>query len=736
MMKSIKNGLFFVVVALFCVSSLVGCENHNQVSIQKVDTQVEPKTTGVAKGVGRNINTDIEVELNIENNILKDISFKDNIETYKKAKLDDLLGFIKSMLVGKDKMHIDAVSAATSTINAINYGIIDAFDKGGFDKKAFGIDDTVDKSYIVDGTYEGECLGMNDIVRVQVTLKDKKIKDVKVVYEKETPGLGGYLKDKNGKVLTYGGISPLSIIPKKILEHQTLNVDTVSGATVTSDAIKIACRRALDKAGCKEYDFSTICRSEMEAKDVDTDICIIGAGGAGMVSAISAASNGAKVLLVEKNGQVGGDTLVCGAIYNTSDEDFQKKIKTNATINKAIDAAIKEKPINEEHKKLIDTVKKEYDEHNKKDKTVLYDSPSWHALQTFVGGDKVANLSLIKKLTSKSYDSYLWLKRLGVEFMDFASQAAGALWQRSHTTKMDMGTGLISAYVEHIEKDKNIDLMLDTKCVGLLYDGDKIVGAKCITKDGKEFTIHCKSVILATGGFAANTDMIRKYNVSGKWDDLSMVKTTNRWTVSNGDGITLAENIGASLTDMEQIQLLYLSEVENGQLAKYPIRCVQAIDQIIFVNKEGKRFVNEGGRRDEICLAANRQTDGVFYIIESGDGDKYIDIHDPSWRSADGFTFDYLVDNGYIYVADTLDELADKLSIDRKVLNDTVAKFNKSVDTGVDDFKRTLYTTKLENGPFVATPRITAIHHTMGGVTIDENAHVLDKNGDILNGFY
>lgn len=236
--------------------------------------------------------------------------------------------------------------------------------------------------------------------------------------------------------------------------------------------------------------------------------------------------------------------------------------------------------------------------------------------------------------------------------------------------------------------------------------------------------------------FAANSKMVQEYNISGKWDDLSKVATTNRYSCSQGDGITMATGVGASLTDMDQIQLLYLGNTKDGQLTKYPPRDVNGTDQIIFINKNGERFVNEGDRRDVICLGVLAQPDAMFYMLESGDGDKYKDITDPEWRSADGFTFQYLVDNGYIVYDDTLEGLAGKLGMDAATLQKTVDTFNASVDSGTDEFGRTLFSTKLENGPWVATPRQACVHHTMGGVTIDTEAHVLDESGNVISGLY
>ena len=198
----------------------------------------------------------------------------------------------------------------------------------------------------------------------------------------------------------------------------------------------------------------------------------------------------------------------------------------------------------------------------------------------------------------------------------------------------------------------------------------------------------------------------------------------------------MAAEIGPSLTDMEQIQLLYLGNTKDGQLTKYPPRDVNGTDQIIFINNQGERFVREDGRRDEICLGVLAQPDAMFYMLESGDGAGYVDINDPDWRSADGFTLQYLEDNGYIFVADTLEEMAEKIGCDPKTLQATVDTFNGCVDGNADEFGRTLFSTKLENGPWVATARQACVHHTMGGVTIDTEAHVLDESGNPIQGLY
>ncbi len=590
-----------------------------------------------------------------------------------------------------------------------------------------------------DGTYEGAFKGMNDDVKVKVTLKDKKIESIEVVEHSETPGIGGELKDIDGNVRQVGLKIPVTDIPKEIVESQSLNVDNITGATASSVAVKKAVEVALKEAGAKLDDYKEKIVKDQDFEDIESDVVVLGGGGAGLAAAIELAENGKTVTIVEKNGAIGGDTLVCGAIYNNPDEELQAKVTMSEPVKEQLEEALKAKPVNDEHKELIAAVQKEWDEYKANGRTDLFDSKNWYALQTWNGGDNVGNLDLVKVLTFNSVDGYEWIKSLGMQFDDFISQGAGSLWQRTHTSKQDMGTGFISVYSQKLEdlSDK-INVLVETTAEELVMEDGRAVGAK--VKDNhseKEYQVKAKDgVILATGGFAANPEMVQEHNTSGKWDDLSKVSTTNRFSSSQGDGIVMAEKAGADLVDMDQIQLLYLGNTQNGQLTKYPPRDVNGTDQIIFINKEGKRFVREDGRRDDISKATLAQTDGMFYMLESGDGEGYKDIKDPEWRSADGFTLDYLKDNGYIFVGDTLEEIAKQIGCDVKDLQETIDTFNASVDSGKDEFGRTLYSTKLENGPWIATARQASIHHTMGGVRIDPTARVLDKDGKVIPGLY
>ena len=595
-----------------------------------------------------------------------------------------------------------------------------------------------EKTPLTPGTYTGTALGQNDNIVVEVTVSENAIEDVKVVSHQETPGIGAPLTEEG-----YEGSTPIAVLPQMIVDAQSIGVDSISGATLTSLALKNAVKDALTQAGANIDDWKAAPEKPApEAKEVTADVVIIGAGGAGLAAAVSALENGAEnVLLVDKCGAVGGDTLVCGAIYNCPDEDLQSQKDLSAAKRAAIEAVLAKEPASDAQAELIETVKGELAAYDEAGRTDIFDSEAWFALQTWDGGDYVAKPDLVKTLTSKAKAGYDWVCGMGLEFYQEIGQGAGSLWERTHTTTSTMGTGFIRTYVKKLaEYGDKVTVLYNTTAKSIVKDENgTVIGATAEDRDGNTYTLTAnKGVVLSTGGFSANGKMAQEYNTSGKWDDLSTIKTTNRYACSQGDGIAMATEIGASLTDMDQLQLLYLGNLVNGQLTKYPKRVVSGTDQEIFINKEGNRFVQEDGRRDQICLASLKQTDGYFFFLESGDG-SFEDLD--TAISADGFTLRFLEEQGYIYVGETLDELAEKLNeaygctMTGEGLQATVDAFNECVRNGADpEFGRTLFTTELTKGPWVATPRQACLHHTMGGVTIDTEGHVLDTEGNVIPG--
>lgn len=384
-------------------------------------------------------------------------------------------------------------------------------------------------------------------------------------------------------------------------------------------------------------------------------------------------------------------------------------------------------------------MKKDWDAFKASGSVGMFDSPAWYALQTWNGGDKVGNLKLIEKFAACSYPGYEWLTSIGMEFQPQMGQTAGSLWKRSHFSKMKMGTGFISSYLTVLAGKKNVAIYTNLKATHLLADGTgKVTGVQTVNAKGEteKFTANM-GVIMATGGYSANAKMIQANNTSGKWGDLSSLPTTNRHASSQGDGITMALEIGGAVRDLDQLQLLYLGNMKDGGLSKYPARCNNATTETIFVNQEGKRFVREDGRRDEICAAVLKQTNKSYYIIESANGSQYVDINSPSWRSADGFTREYLEANGYIWVADTVAELAAKIGVPADELQKSIDSYNACYDSGEDKvFGRTAFAARLNEGPYTATIRQASMHHTMGGLRIDTEARVLSQAGIPIEGLY
>ena len=597
-------------------------------------------------------------------------------------------------------------------------------------------------SAVADGTYTASAQAMNDLLEVTVTIADGKIADVVVAPNSETPGIGGQLLDKTGIVADSIGKAPVDRLPEEIVANNSTAVDMVTGATITSAVLISLVEDCIKQAGGDPADFRTPIDYPAYT-DADADVVVVGGGGAGLVAAIAAAQQGKRVVILEKNGECGGDTLVCGAIYNCPDADMQSKVEmtdaVKSTIEKALEATSDDPDTQKALEAMQAPVREQWDEYKAAGRTDLFDTKEWYALQTWINGDMVADPELVKVLTYNAFEGLEWLEDLGMEFYGEISQGAGSLWQRTHTSKMAMGTGMISTYATAlVDLADKITLCNEATATDLVVEDGRVVGVVATDNhNGTPFTVSCTGgAVISTGGFSANAKMVQDNNDTGKWPDLSNTSTTNRFSCSQGDGITMASAAGCSLTDMDQIQLLYLGNVVNGQITKYPPRNANGTDQLIFINKNGERFVQEDGRRDKICLGVLDQPEQYFYLLESGDGSLYADIHDPAWRSADGFTFDYLSDNGYIVWDETLDGLAAKLDMNPATLQATVDAFNEAVETGSDEFGRTLFSCKLENGPWVATPRQVCIHHTMGGLTIDTAGHVMSADGDKIDGLY
>lgn len=573
--------------------------------------------------------------------------------------------------------------------------------------------ETPTNAYIA-GTYTSTISALHGPLTVEVTLNDHEITAVEVVENYETYGVGTVA---------------LETISKEIVEQQSLAVDMITGATVSSACLISAVKDCIQQAN-GDIAALTAGQEKAPASDIEltADVVVVGGGGAGMCAAISALETGASVILIEKMGFVGGNSIASGGIYNAPDPEYQDYAQFTGDLDSMVIAACSEEPVNDLHKQLMDTVKAQFEEYKTTDKT-LFDSNEFFALQTWNAGDKVGDLSMILLMAQSSLDSLHWVMDMGMEIMPAVQLVSGSLYPRTHNALEPNGTGYFKAFENKLSTQEAYTQMLNTTATGLIMDGDKVVGVRAQGKDGNNVILHANNgVVLATGGFAGNVELRQEYCQGEKWPDLgSTVPTTNMPGVT-GDGIFFARGAGAALVNMEQIQLVHLTQPKTGKTQ----------DNIlgdIFVNREGTRFVKEDGRRDEISKAIIAQTEGVMYSICSADR-----IKDPeNTKSSGGMALEYMIENkvsGFVK-ADTIAELAEKLGMPADALEQTISEYN-SYFTGEaeDPLGRIAYTYPIVTAPYYALPRSPAVHHTMGGVLIDEQTHALHEDGSIVEGLY
>ncbi|MEG1515464.1 MAG: FAD-dependent oxidoreductase [Clostridia bacterium] len=570
----------------------------------------------------------------------------------------------------------------------------------------------------VPGTYTASAFGMNGDVPVTVTVSDTAIVSIDIGDNYETPGVSTYALDQ---------------IPAAIIANQSLAVDVVCGASMTSRAIISATEDCLKQAGV-DTSLLKVDLNLPEAEDIEktADLIIVGGGGAGLTSAIAAVEKGASVILIEKQGTLGGNSILSGGIYNAADPQMQSKLAPTSL--DAVYALTQKEARSELHQQLMDTLKQQLDDHVAAGNTCLFDSAEFHILQTYDGGDYIGNLEHIQQLCINAYPDLQWIKDLGVEFTDKITQGTGSMWPRTHKTVKPNGTGYIETYKKALEGKDHCEIMMTTTAKSLILDeSGAVVGVNAEGLDGNKVTLHGK-VIMCTGGFAGNVDMRVQYCQGEKWPDLgSWLKTTNAPGVT-GEGILIAQEAGANLINMEQIQLLQVCNPYTGICTDYTEQI--GIEGLMFLNNNGQRFTNEGGRRDVVSSAIMAQPDGRMWVLYSGDV-----ITDPNAVFTNsGVPLSVMCEqrtSGYARF-DTLEEVAAYIGCaDVETLKATLSDYNAHVDAQqADEYGRTLFTTKFENGPWYTYPRSPAAHHTMGGVEIDLNCHVLNTQGAIIDGLY
>lgn len=510
------------------------------------------------------------------------------------------------------------------------------------------------------GTYEGEAIGRNGPVKVQVTVAKDRIESIRVVSHNESAGLSD---------------APINTLPKTIVDKQSLAVDGFSGATFSSKAVIGAVENALKKA-TKDIKPLLIAPAVTAAvkppKDETVDVLVVGSGISGMVAGITAAEKGSNVLIIEKQGMLGaGDSMNISTGITAGGSRLIKQLGIeNATAKDYADflvkqAATKKVPINEKNVRT-------------------------YAMR---GGELVD-----------------WLMDLGVPFGRFQKDK----W--FHITKDGSAPGphIVRALSKKIADD-NINYRLNSQVVDLLMKDGKVVGATVKTGAGS-YKVNAKAVVMATGGFSASHELVKKW--APEW----VGRPTTDAVSLTGDGILMAQKVGAQTVAMQEIKANYLC---HPLTARDGVSLTAITPYNILINHEGKRFVDEGHASINFkSRAMMKQTGHEAYAIVDQTAMDNLKLM-RNYAAA-----------GFFVKANTVEELASKLKVDQKAFIKTMKDYMAACQAGKDpEFNRRIQH-PIAKAPFYAALVTPSMQSTYGGIKTDEKAQALNADNKPIAGLY
>ena len=560
----------------------------------------------------------------------------------------------------------------------------------------------------VSGDFTGTAKGFGGDVSVTLTLTDGAITGCTAEGKDETEGVGS---------------QAIAKMPGEIAESGSIAVDGVSGATVTSTAIKEAAAAALTAAGLNPDDYKTAVENDAAAEDstVDADVVVVGAGGAGMTAAITAAAEGKSVVILESQSMVGGNSVRATGGMNAGKTVYQdeNEFGESAGVEKTLKTAAEKYADNETITALAKTVSEQWAAYQA-NPTGYFDSVELMELDTMIGGKGINDPELVETLCENSADAIDWLDEHGITLHNVSS-FGGASVKRIHRPvnaegkTVSVGSYMIPLLQENCEK-AGVKMMLDTTATEILTDANgAAVGVKATGASGETVTVNAKAVVLATGGFGANLDMVVKYK-----PELKGFMTTNAPGIQ-GQGIEMAQAIGAATVDMDQIQIHPTVEANTAALITEGLRG----DGAILINEEGQRFIDEVGTRDVVSAAEIAQTGSYSWLVV-----------DQAMADASSVIQGY-IKKGYTVTGATYEELGEAMGVDAAAFAETMEKWNGYVEAKNDpDFGRTSFANPLNTAPYYAVKVTAGVHHTMGGLKINANTEVLNEKGEVIPGLF
>lgn len=518
-----------------------------------------------------------------------------------------------------------------------------------------------EKAIYTAGTFEGQGEGHSGTMVVEVTVTETEIQSIEIVEFSDSEFAEG----------------PANQLVENIIEANSGDIDAIAGASMTSKGILEAVNDALSKAlldgveVVKEQPIKDADKELVTLENMQTEVLVIGAGGAGLTAAIEATNAGAKVLVIEKMPIIGGNTKYATGGLNAAETSIQEGLG-------------------------------------------IEDSVELFISDTMKGGGNINDPELVSTLANNSAETVDWLVSIGMDLSD-VGRMAGASVNRAHrpTGGAAVGNFLVEVLHEKVT-DLGVEILLGHEAIELIGDENSITGVKVKTDDG-EFIINAKAVVVATGGFGADNEKVASFKES-----LKGYGTTNH-PGATGDVIDFAKNLNVAYVDMEQIQTHPTVMPTNNYMITEAVRGNGAI----LVNREAKRFVSELETRAVVSDAELAQTGQSAFLVFGQEVRE-------SLLAIEGY-----YKKGFLVEADTIEELAELISLDAETLKTTVETYNGYVASGQDlDFARQDLPRDLSVGPYYAVEVAPAVHHTMGGLKITTDAQVMNDSDQIINGLY
>ena len=551
----------------------------------------------------------------------------------------------------------------------------------------------------------GTAKGFGGDVTVTLTVENGVITAAKAEGADETPGVG---------------TPALEQLPAAMVAGNTVNVDVVAGATFTSNGVIEAAKAALVAAGLNPENYMTKAEA-VKAEDavLEADVVIIGAGGAGMTSALTAAEKGAKVVILESQAGVGGNSVRATGGMNAGDTPYQDNaaFAQAAGVEKTL-AGIGAYADNETIVKLADEVKVQWAAYQQNPEG-YFDSVELMQLDTMIGGKGINNPELVKVLAENSAEGVEWLRNYNIN-LENTGAFGGASVNRIHWPKVDgkkvsVGSYMIPLLEDACEANENITILFETTANEIIMVNGAAKGVKATGKTGNTVTVNADAVVIAAGGFGANLDMVASYK-----PELKGFMTTNAAGLQ-GQGIAMAQAVGAAVVDMEQIQIHPTVQADTAALITEGLRG----DGAILVNAEGKRFIDEVGTRDVVSAAEIAQTGSYSWLI----------VDDAMLQAS--ATIQGYVKKGFVFSGATYEELAAATGMPADAFAATMNAWNGYVAAKNDpDFGRVSFANPLDTAPYYAIKVTAGIHHTMGGVAINTETQVLTAEGTVIPGLF